>query len=172
MSGVGFVFHLSGVMFVVAELMTVAYNYMLLFLIDYLNDTEATMEYGLKIAGGFCGLIFASSILRNLYIASGYYMAVKIRKILSSAMYDKIATLSMRSMTETNSGKLVTLISADIASLERTLSFAPLIIYAPLVAAVTIYLIGITSDWGDALIIGVLWVFTIMCSVCTGFCQK
>ena len=37
-----------------------------------------------------------------------------MRKTLVSAMYDKVSVLSMKSLTETNPGKLITLISADI----------------------------------------------------------
>ena len=48
-------------------------------------------------------------------------------------MYDKVAKLSMKSMTETNSGKLISLISADLFSVERGLSFFPLLIAAPII---------------------------------------
>lgn len=112
-------------------------------------------------------MVFISGILRNMYIATGYYMSIRVRKVFTSAMYDKIATLSMRSMTETNSSKLVTMVSADIAALERALAFAPLCIYAPIVAGFAIYLVGVVSTWQDAAIVGVLWILTICASMYT-----
>lgn len=70
--------------------MSVVYSYMLLYLIDFLKDDEAPFNYGLQLAFIFIALIFVSAILRNAYIASGYYMAVRVRSILSSIMYDRI----------------------------------------------------------------------------------
>jgi hypothetical protein len=40
--------------------------------------------------------------------------AMKIRKTLVIAMYLKISKLSMKSLTETNSGKLISIVSGDI----------------------------------------------------------
>ena len=50
-----------------------------------------------------------------------------------AALYDKVVKLSMKSMAETNSGKLISLISADLFSVERGLSFFPMLLAAPVV---------------------------------------
>ena len=51
--------------------------------------------------------ILAGSLFRNFYIYYGYIMALEIRKLLISALYDKLNKLSMRSLTETNQGRLI-----------------------------------------------------------------
>ena len=50
-----------------------------------------------------------------------------------AALYDKVVNLSMKSMTETNSGKLISLISADLFSVERGLSFFPILLAGPFI---------------------------------------
>ena len=52
-----------------------------------------------------------ASLFRNFYIYYGYIMSLEIRKILISAIYDKVNRLSMRSLTETNQGRLITMVS-------------------------------------------------------------
>jgi ABC-type multidrug transport system fused ATPase/permease subunit len=66
------------------------------------------------LAAIFSTLVLVSGTLRNYYVFGGYEMSLKFRKVLVSAMYDKVGLLSMKSLTETNSGKLITLISSDI----------------------------------------------------------
>ena len=41
-------------------------------------------------------------------------MSVKLRRILVGALYDKTTRLSVKGMTETNSGKLISLINGDL----------------------------------------------------------
>jgi len=41
-------------------------------------------------------------------------MAINIRKVLVSSIYDKVGKLSIKSLTETNSGKLISLVSSDL----------------------------------------------------------
>ena len=53
--------------------------------------------------------------LRNRYIMGGYIATIKLRRIILAALYDKVIKLSMKSMTMTNSGKLISLISGDLS---------------------------------------------------------
>ena len=56
----------------------------------------------------FCKLTgICCSLFRNFYIYYGYIMALEIRKLLISALYDKLNKLSMRSLTETNQSRLI-----------------------------------------------------------------
>ena len=75
--------------------------------------------YGYIYAAIFSLALFLSACFRQYYMFSGAVIATNVRKTIISAMYDKCFTLSMKAMTETNSGKLITLISADIFTVER-----------------------------------------------------
>lgn len=89
-------------------------------------------------------------------------MAVKMRKALVSAMYDKVSVLSMKSLTETNSGKLITLISADIFQVERAITMMPIILACPPILILTLFYIGWGSGWQYAGYTLAIWVLTII----------
>ena len=110
----------------------------------------------LVVAFSMCTLI--STLLKNFYIYYGYIMSLESRKIMIASIYDKVGRLSMRSLTETNSGKLITLVSSDIFTLERPLSMAPFALIAPVINLASYGLIWYISGWPYALIIFGLWV--------------
>lgn len=166
-------FNVAAICFTLAEGMTAGYNFMLIYLIRFIKDPDATNSDGYYLAAGFITSIIVSGVLRNYYIYAGYIMAVKVRKTFISSMYDKVGSLSMRSLTETNSGKLITMISSDINMIERGLTFAPLIASAPIVALVVVYLIGVVSEsWESSLIVGFMWSMTCILSLWTSSCAK
>jgi hypothetical protein len=88
-------------------------------IINHIKDENATVTDAVYLIVGFGITIGLSSIFRNYYVFNGFCMGVRGRKVLVTAMFNKVGKLSMRSLTRTNSGKLVTLISADILALER-----------------------------------------------------
>jgi len=55
-----------------------------------------------------------SSVMKNNYVQQGFTMSLKLRKVLVAALYDKTINLSMKGMTETNSGKLISLVNGDL----------------------------------------------------------
>ena len=50
---------------------------------------------------------------------------------LSHLLFDKVTALSIESLAKTSSGKLIAMISSDLFAVERTFTFAPLIIVSP-----------------------------------------
>jgi len=78
-------------------------------------------------------------------------------------LYGKITKLSMKSLTETNSGKLITLVSSDIQAVERALGLVPMIISAPFINLVAYIVLGLTSGWEFALWTFLVWVVIIVC---------
>ena len=85
-------------------------------------------------------------------------MSVLVRRTLVAGMYDKVVKLSMKSLIETNSGKLITLISSDIFSIERGLMFSPFILAAPFINIACYIFIGFTAGWWYSLAIFGFWV--------------
>lgn len=81
-----------------------------------------------------------------------------MRKTLINAMYLKISKLSQKSMTETNSGKLVTIVSGDIQSIERALGFVPAIFSSPFTNLVAYVILGYSAGWKYSLIAFLMWV--------------
>ena len=79
-----------------------------------------------------------------------------------AALYDKVVRLSMKSMTETNSGKLISLISADLFTVERGLSFFPIFIAGPFINALAYYLLAREVGAIYTLVVIGLWLFMLL----------
>lgn len=107
-------------------------------------------------------MVFLAAFFNNYMVFSGYVMSVRMRKTLVSAMYDKVSMLSMKSLTETNSGKLIALISADIFTVERAISMTPYLLACPLVLILTLFYIGQDSGWEYAGYTLAIWILTIL----------
>jgi len=77
-------------------------------------------------------------------------------------MYQKTIKLSMKSMTETSSGKLISLINGDLFGIEIGMSFAPLVVAAPLVNLVAYVFIASKIGILSTLIPFGCWIIIIM----------
>ena len=77
-------------------------------------------------------------------------------------MYDKVAKFSMKSLTETNSGKLITIISGDMFNVERAITMIPIILAGPCIVLITCALITISAGWQYALLTLTLWVSVLL----------
>ena len=62
-------------------------------------------------------------------------------------MYNKICKLSMKSLTQTNSGKLITIISGEIQSIERIMGLVGVIFAAPFINIVAYVVLAFTNGW-------------------------
>lgn len=57
---------------------------------------------------------YVSLVIRSHYVHLGFTISIRLRRALVAALYLKTTKLSMKSMTETNSGKLISLINGDL----------------------------------------------------------
>jgi ABC-type multidrug transport system fused ATPase/permease subunit len=90
----------------------------------------------------FFTMSFFSVLFRQHYIQDGMFASLKLRRILASKMFEKVEKLSMKSLSQCDSGKLVSVISADLSQVERGLGFSPMILGAPAVYVICMILIG------------------------------
>lgn len=87
-------------------------------------------------------------------------------------MYDKVSKLSMRSLTETNSGRLISLVASDVFTLERPLAVAPFVLALPFINIACYLIIWQIAGWVYAIIVFVLWIVTHLMQLCTSRRQK
>ena len=78
----------------------------------------------------------------------------------------------MKSLITTNSGKLVSVLSADLFAIERNLAYSSLIITFPVVNIFTYVLIGITNSWVNSLIVFCVWIVMLLVQICSGKLSK
>lgn len=142
-----------------SEFFAIGYTSFLVYLIEFIRRPESgTLGEGVGLVAIFGALMMISALFKNVYIHSGYLCAMRIRKTLVTAMYLKISKLSMKSLTETNSGKLISIVSGDIQSVERPLAMVSQVIAAPFINLVAYIVLGVTSGWRYSLITFLIWV--------------
>ena len=130
------------------------------------------MKVGAIRCAVFTAAAFVSCVLKGSIVQNGLILGVKIRKILVSSLYDKLGKLSMKAITSTNSGKLITLVSGDIFMIERGLAFSPMILTTPLTNIAVVILVGVTSHWSNSIIVFVFYVGMLMLQTFSGNKQK
>jgi ATP-binding cassette subfamily C (CFTR/MRP) protein 4 len=114
----------------------------------------------------FAVFIISNAVLRNYFSFKGYVSALRIRKTLISALYSKVSRLSMKSIAQTDDGKIITILSADIQAIERPLSLISLVFTAPLLNAVALFLVWfITEDEKIVIITFLSWVAVLIIQI-------
>ena len=84
-------------------------------------------------------------------------MSINIRKALTIALYNKIEKLTIKSLTETDSGKVISIISGDLQALTRPMCFISIIIAAPLINLTAYIVLWRTSGLEFSLITAAWW---------------
>ena len=102
---------------------------MLIYLIDFIKDDDAELMYGISLVAAFGALMITSSVMENWYIYKGYLTSIRLRKVIIASLYAKVSKFSMKSIIETNSGKLITIISGDYQSIERLMGMISMVLF-------------------------------------------
>ena len=87
-------------------------------------------------------------------------------------MFDKVTTLSVESLAKTSSGKLIAMISSDLFALERSFTFAALILVFPVCNLFTFLYVGSRFGWIPALIVLACFLFSFGLQMLAGHYQK
>lgn len=109
------------------------------------------------MVGVFGIAAFLSTLLRHYYYFYTYRIAIKLRKTLVLAAYEKIIKLSMYAMFKIKSGRIINFISSELFSIERGLTLVPMIVSSPLINLAGFIFIGETVGWYFALSTFLLW---------------
>ena len=96
------------------EVCAIGFTAYLAVLVNFLKRDNTTSLEACQQVVIFGMLMFGSVFCRNYYTFFGYTNSVRIRKILIASLFNKISKLSMKSLTSTNSGKLITIVNGDI----------------------------------------------------------
>jgi ABC-type multidrug transport system fused ATPase/permease subunit len=152
----------------VGECTSLAYSFLLLYLVRYIRDEAAELKMGLIYLSAFGALVFISSFLRNYYIFNGLVFGVRMRKAVVGSLFNKVSKMSVKSLARTNSGTLVALASADVMQIERPISLISMAISGSFIN-ITCYIgIGVIfEDWGYVLIILGVWLFMVVLQLMT-----
>jgi len=128
-----------------------------------LAKPEQPLGKGLMLAGLFGATMLVSSVFRNQYIYVGLSTSIRTRKILVTAMYNKVGKLSTKSLGRINTGKLVSLVSGDLFNLEKMLTITPMAVSGVLLNLTAYALIGyLYQNYTHTAILTTTWLLTLL----------
>jgi ABC-type multidrug transport system fused ATPase/permease subunit len=145
-----------------AEFSAVYYTYLIGDLIRYIKSESSDRVEGIKLVATFILFMVAAQVFRNRYMFEGIQISLKIRRTLVAALFDKVVKLSMKSMTETNSGKLISLISSDLFTIERGLAIFPILFAAPFINGFACFFLARAVGVKYTMVVLGLWIFTMV----------
>lgn len=111
--------------------------------------------------------MYLGQLFRNRYILKGSTITLRARRTLVVSLFDKVLKLSMKSLTETNSGKLISLISSDLFMIERGISIFSMLFATPIINGFMCYLLYFQVGAWRMLIVLVVWIITLVLQVLT-----
>ena len=135
---------------------------MLILIINYIVDDEMEVKWGIIYVCIFTLLMFLSAYFRNRFIFEGYNTSLHLRKTITHALYNKIERLTVKSLTETDSGKVISIISGDLQAIARPLCFSSIILAAPFVNLTAYIVLAFTSGIEYALITFAWWMLLLV----------
>jgi len=155
---------LTSVLYFASEFFGILYTSYLQQLIEFIKDEEDdSSSRSAQLLAIFGGLMSLQALFRNYYIFKGYLTAVKMRKTFVAALFNKVSRLSMKALTQTNSGKLITIVGGDIQAIERPLALVSVIFAAPFVNLVALVVIWMRIGWQSSLITLAMSVLSLGC---------
>ena len=92
-------------------------------------------------------------VCRSRTIHNGFIIGFRIRRVLVSALYDKVSRLSVRSVSSVNSGKLISLVSSDLYQIEKGLGMSPGLFAAPFINLYAFALLYSLLGWEKMLVV-------------------
>ena len=99
-----------------------------LLIIEWINDDNASEVQGVWRSILFLIIIFVSIMCKNMFVLYSRLVAVDINKCVASVLYSKVLRLSQKSLALTSTGKLITLVSGELQTIEKTFWYIPLFI--------------------------------------------
>jgi ABC-type multidrug transport system fused ATPase/permease subunit len=85
------------------------------------------------------------------YFFNAIYLGINIRKAVSCIMYKKALRLSQKSKAESSTGKMVTIVSSELQTIDWGIQMVPFIIIAPISTVIAFGFIALDFKEGAAI---------------------
>ena len=130
------------------------------------------MWRGVRIVAIYATAMYFAQMSRNRYILKGSQITLRARRTLVVSLFDKVLKLSMKSLTETNSGKLISLISSDLFMIERGISIFSMLFSTPFINTFMCYLLYVQVGFVRMIIVLATWIVTLLLQIKSGSALK
>ncbi len=137
----------------IGELCVILYAYMTGLIVEFIQDPDAPIEWGAALIVMFTVLVWLNNFLRNTYMQHAQYTALRFRRTLTIALYDKVGTISLRSLHKISTSRLINLISSDIFNIEKYSALLGFIVVTPMLNFIVFAYIGVFFGWENLLVV-------------------
>lgn len=133
--------------------MFITIQFILSWIISSRNEVE-----GAIVILSFILIQLIAIMFRTAYLFYSNKLSVKITSSMACLMYQKILRMSQSSITETSSGKLISLVTSDLQNLEKTMWYIPYIIVGPILTIAWFAYFAIWYYEASPLALFVFWI--------------
>ena len=148
---------------ILTELLGVFNLFYTSYFVEWLQEGEDDYlgyVYGLS----FCALVYAMQLFRVNYFFGANYLGINIRRAISGIMYKKALRLNQKSKAISSTGKIVTIVSGELQTIDWGIQMAPYIVIAPISTTFAFALIAINFE--EAAVFGfIVFVFIIVSQI-------
>lgn len=131
------------------------------------NGAENSTGKGIGYALGTTGILFVCGLLQNHSVQKAMIVGAKCKAILTKAIIDKSFKLSLKSKHLYPSGKITSMMGADLARIDLAIGYIPVLISCPVTVIIAIVIliinIGVSALVGVALLV----IFVVLLTFCT-----
>jgi len=155
----------NGMSYLVSTICTMAQAAFLQIIIEYITEIKVDLQRAGIYLGIYALLLVGQTIFSNHHKQNGSITAVNVRVTLTAALYEKLTRLNMRSLKETNSGKLITIVCGDLQVIEYSFTMVHCAVGVPVLNLLVYIYIGIVGGWYYALVTFLMWMFILFCQI-------
>ena len=147
-----FKWQISTVVFwgLMAEMVAITNLFFSSFFVKWLEE-DGDEWAGYLYALGFVCLVYISQLFRVQYFFGANALGINVRKAASGIMYKKSLRLSQKSKAVSSTGKIVTIVSSELQTLDWGIQFSAFIIIGPISSTYGFCLIAINFQEGAAI---------------------
>ncbi|KAG5877618.1 hypothetical protein JTB14_015566 [Gonioctena quinquepunctata] len=151
--------------------------YVLGLLLDYYNPVTSTSKgEALWYAAGIVFINLGIAFLRSQYIICAGHIGIKVRTAVCSLIYRKAVKLSQNAIGNNPTGKIVNLLSNDVARIDTAATLIHQMWVGPITAVVILYLIfrevGLAGSPGVLVILSIMPIQVYVGRVSAGYRKR
>ena len=97
-------------------------------MVDWVHDEDGDEANGIWRFLVFLSFATLSVIVKNYFVLYAKLVAVNVNKCVGAVLYNKVLKMSQKSLAVTSTGKLVSLVSGELQTIEKIFWYVPSLI--------------------------------------------
>ena len=125
-------------------------------MVDWVHDEDGDEADGIWRCIVFILISVLSLLVKNYFMLYAKLFSVNVNKCVGTALYNKVLKMSQKSLAVTSTGKLVTLVSGELQTIEKTFWYVPVSISTLLILLALFTYIAVFFAEASAIAFGII----------------